>query len=145
MVQIIMFCVKHERTYNLTQYFITYLLQIGHRAIKKQVFTGPQHTDRVVGTFTMHFSFQVLRCVACRCLHQLQQRAWCYFHLVSLCACVSGQNVAETTTEVVIRTLPGVYMCPCLSVDRFCHHNSVTTTQDAVMKLWRCVVVVVDL
>lgn len=56
------------------------------------------------------------------------------------CVCPQGKMwVVETpvvvgpSTEAALSTLSGVYMY----VDRFFHCNSVTTVQDAVMKLWR--------
>lgn len=42
----------------------------------------------------------------------------------------------RNTTEMVLRSLPGVYMC----VDRCCQCNSITTMQDAVMQLHKCLV-----
>lgn len=45
-------------------------------------------------------------------------------------------TVARTAMKEVFSSLTGVYM----SVDRFYQRDSVTTVQDAVLNLYRCVV-----
>ena len=50
-------------------------------------------------------------------------------------------TVLGTITEQVLSIFKGVYVCLSvfLSVDRFCQHNSISSVQDVVTKLYRCI------
>lgn len=60
-------------------------------------------------------------------VYQLWQRQLDMYSLCSLGA----------TREMLLTPFPGVYTWVCLSVDRFCQHDSVTTVRETVTKLQR--------